>query len=237
MLSIVTPVLNEQDWILPYVTRLAALEGDYECIIVDGGSTDQTCAMVRAMRDSLTFPLRLLHTPPGRAVQMNAGAGAARGDILLFLHVDCRIPPDSLQAIERAVYRTGAAGGGFTHSFSPAGPLLSATSILGNLHARLTGVFFGDFGIFIRRDVFERIGGYDTDLPYLEDAELCRAALREGPLVALPRTIVSSSRRYAWKGRWRLTAVFALAILLNTIGVRPRRFVPYIAGTERRRHE
>ncbi len=222
MISIITPVLNEQKQIAPFCAHLAGLQGRFECLVVDGGSTDGTVAEVRRLKE--TFPLRILSAPRGRAVQMNAGAAAAKGEILLFLHVDCRIPPGSLAAIEAAVHEQGAVGGGFTHALAPTSPLLAATSTLGNLYARATGIFFGDFGIFLRRDVFLRIGGYDTSLPYCEDTELCRAARKVGRLVQTPQTIVSSSRRYDREGRFRLTAIFAAVILLDTLGIRPGRF-------------
>jgi rSAM/selenodomain-associated transferase 2 len=232
MISIITPVLNEEAQIAPFCAHLAGLEGTFECIVVDGGSRDGTAAEVRRLSAGLPYPLHLLTAPRGRAVQMNAGAAAAKGAIFLFLHVDCRIPPGSPAAIEAAVQQEGVVGGGFTHSFSPTSPLLSATSLLGNLHARMTGVFFGDFGIFLRKDVFSRIGGYDTSLPYGEDAALCRSARTQGRLVQIPQTIVSSSRRYEQEGRWRLTAIFAAVILLDHFGIRPGRFSPLVGGSE-----
>ncbi|MDG6256940.1 MAG: TIGR04283 family arsenosugar biosynthesis glycosyltransferase [Methanomicrobiaceae archaeon] len=232
MISIITPVLNEEAEIGPFCAHLAGLQGSFECLVVDGGSTDGTVAEVRRQEAGLPYPLHLLVVPRGRAVQMNAGAVTATGEILLFLHADCRIPGDSLAVIEAAVHRRGAIGGGFTHSFAPPSPLLAATSLLGNLHARTTGVFFGDFGIFLKRDVFVRIGGYDTSLPYCEDAALCRAARNQGRMVQIPQTIVSSSRRYEREGRWRLTAIFAAVILLDTLGIRPGRFGPAVGGRE-----
>jgi len=232
MISIITPVLNEKKQIAPFCAHLAGLDGRFECLVVDGGSTDGTVAEVHRCENALPFPLQLLSAPRGRAMQMNAGAAAAKGEILLFLHVDCRIPPGSLAAIEAAVQSEAAVGGGFTHSFAPTSPLLAATSTLGNLYARATGIFFGDFGIFLQRDAFLRIGGYDTSLPYCEDAGLCRAARKVGRLVQIPQTIVSSSRRYEHQGRFRLTAIFAAVIFLDTLGIRPGRFSPVVEGRE-----
>jgi rSAM/selenodomain-associated transferase 2 len=230
MISIITPVLDEEEWIGSFITTLSALEGSFECILVDGGSCDGTRQEALRMREQVSFPLTLLSAPRGRARQMNAGAEVASGDILLFLHVDCRIPADSTIVIEDAIRNGGASGGGFLHSFAPSDPLLYLTSTLGNLHARVTSVFFGDFGFFVRRDLFEAVGGFDTSVPFCEDAEFCRTARRHGRLVTIPRTILSSSRRYAWTGRWRLTAIFAAVIALDTLGIRPRRLAPFVVG-------
>lgn len=227
MLSIITPVLNEEENIPGFLAHINDLEGPFEVIVVDGGSTDGTCRALEAAAESFAHRVAVFSSPAGRAVQMNAGARHAAGTALLFLHVDCRIPPDAPGAIGRALEREGVIGGGFRHTFASRDPLLRLTSRFGNLLAARTQTFFGDFGIFIEKEAFFKLGGYEP-LPYLEDVEFARAARRHGRLVQLDLPIVVSPRRYLLVGKYRLSAVYVLVMLLNTVGIRPKRFIRYV---------
>jgi cellulose synthase/poly-beta-1,6-N-acetylglucosamine synthase-like glycosyltransferase len=158
----------------------------------------------------------LLVSERGRAIQMNKGAKMAQGDILLFLHVDCVLTKDALIMLEKSTYDTNVAGGGFIQAFSNPDFFLKFQSKFGNIRAGLTQVFYGDYGIFLKKEVFRKIGGY-VDIPFLEDVEICRKAKRYGRLLQVDRRIVTSSRRYFKKGRVRLTFVFLLANLFNNI--------------------
>ncbi len=228
MLSIITPVLNEEENIPAFLAHIDDLAGDIEVIVVDGGSTDGTRAALEAAAASFSRRLVVLSSPAGRGVQMNAGARHAAGSVLLFLHVDCRIPRDAPDAIDRALAREGVIGGGFRHAFASRDLLLRLTSRIANLLANRTQTFFGDFGIFVEKEAFFRIGGYEP-LPYLEDVEFSRSARRHGRLVLIDRTIIASPRRYLQKGKYRLSAVYLLVMLLNLVGVRPGYFVRYVA--------
>ncbi len=227
MLSIVTPVLNEEETIAAFLAHIDAVKGPLEVIVVDGGSTDGTCAALRAAAESFSRRLVVLSSAAGRGVQMNAGVRHASGNVLLFLHVDCRIAPDAPGVIERALELEGVIGGGFCHAFESPDPLLSLTSWFGNLLAAKTQTFFGDFGIFIKREAFVEVGGYEP-LPYLEDVEFSRAARRHGRLVQVDRFIRVSPRRYHEIGKYRLSAVYILVMLLNIAGIRPKRFIRYV---------
>jgi rSAM/selenodomain-associated transferase 2 len=227
MISIITPVLNERENIEQFFDHVENLKGDFELIMVDGGSTDGTLDEVKRVREEFHHPLTVLSTSRGRAKQMNKGAEVAKGDNLLFLHVDSHIEGDSLNIIEKKIAEGSIIGGGFTHSFSDPDIFLKLNSAFGNLRARATKIFFGDFGIIIRRDVFERIGGYD-DIIILEDVELCKKAKRYGKFEQIERLIVTSPRRYYIKGKIRLTAFFILAVLLNIVGLRPKFLYRYI---------
>ncbi|HOI13223.1 MAG TPA: TIGR04283 family arsenosugar biosynthesis glycosyltransferase [Methanoculleus sp.] len=229
MLSIITPVLNEEENIPGFLAHIRSLPAPLELIVVDGGSTDGTC---RALEAAESFPHRItvLSSPRGRGVQMNAGARHATGTVLLFLHVDCRIPPDAPGAISRALEQDGVIGGGFFHTFSSRDLLLRLTDWFGNLLAARTQTFFGDFGIFVDKEAFFAIGGYEP-LPYLEDVEFSRAARRHGRLVQVGSPIIVSPRRYHQKGKYRLTAVYILVMLLNLAGIRPKRFIRYVIDT------
>ncbi|MCM2465914.1 TIGR04283 family arsenosugar biosynthesis glycosyltransferase [Methanoculleus oceani] len=227
MLSIITPVLNEEENIPGFLAHIDDLADPLEVIVVDGGSTDGTCRALEAAAGSFSRRIVVISSPAGRGVQMNAGARHATGTVLLFLHVDCRIPPDAPDAIRRALEREGVIGGGFRHAFTSRDSLLSLTSWFGNLLAARTQTFFGDFGIFIDKEAFFEIGGYEP-LPYLEDVEFSRAARRHGRLVQVDRPIVVSPRRYLRKGKYRLSAVYILVMLLNMVGIRPKRFIRYV---------
>lgn len=221
MISIITPVLNEKERIGHFIANMSALEGDFELIFVDGGSRDGTLEEIERERDAFGHRVEVLRSPQGRARQMNMGAGEAKGDILLFLHVDSHIPENSLETIEREIHEGRMIGGGFTHGFSEPDAFLRLTSAFGNTRTRATRIFFGDFGIFIRKDIFERMGGYD-ELPFLEDVEFCRKAKKHGSLGQIDCVITTSPRRYRAKGRLRLTVFFSLAVLLNMMGLRPK---------------
>lgn len=221
LISIITPVLNEEAMILPFLRHLSHLDGDFEIIVVDGGSSDGTRAVIEGSLSGFPAPLTLLSAPKGRSVQMNTGAAAAHGEILLFLHADCRIPGDSLPEIVRVCAVPGIAGGAFTHTHDEPGLLPAIARDAVNLFAGHTRTFFGDFGIFVKRDVFSRTGGFEP-IPYCEDVEFCRSARRFGQLVQIKRVIHSSPRRFRRIGRQKLIAAYVLALTLNFLKVRPR---------------
>jgi rSAM/selenodomain-associated transferase 2 len=227
MISIITPVFNEEKNILPFISHLGSLEGDFELIIVDGGSSDHTVGEVQQCINSFNHKLLLLVSERGRGIQMNKGAKMAQGDILLFLHVDCVLEKDALTIMGKVTYDINAAGGGFKQAFSNPDFFLKFQSSIGNIRAGLTQVFFGDYGIFLRKEIFQKIGGYD-DIPFLEDVEICRKAKRYGRLLQVDRRIVTSPRRYLKKGKVRLTIAFILANLFNIIGWRPGFLWKYI---------
>ncbi len=227
MISIITPVYNEEINIKSYMSHLGSLEGDFELILIDGGSSDRTVEEVQKCINSFDHKLLLLISERGRAIQMNRGARMARGDILLFLHVDCILDKDALTIIEKVTQDNNIAGGGFKQAFSNPDFFLKFQSDIGNIRARLNQIFFGDYGIFLKKKVFQKIGGYD-DIPFLEDVEICRKAKRFGRLLQVDRRIVTSPRRYLSKGKVRLTIAFILANLFNDIGWRPGFLWKYI---------
>lgn len=216
MISIITPVFNEEKNIKPFISHIMMLEGDFDLIMVDGGSSDHTVEEIQNRIDSFNHRLTLLVSERGRAIQMNKGAKKAQGDILLFLHVDCVLTKDALTMLEKVTYDINVAGGGFKQAFSNPDFFLKFQSKFGNIRAGITQVFYGDYGIFLKKAVFRKIGGYDN-IPFLEDVEICRKAKRYGRLLQVDRRIVTSPRRYFKKGRVRLTFVFLLANLFSNI--------------------
>lgn len=227
MISIITPILNEEESIGRYFQNINDLEGDFELILVDGESSDGTLLEIEKIREGFDHPLTVISSPRGRSLQMNRGVKVAKGDILLFLHVDTKIERDSLNVIEGRITDDGIIGGGFTQRFENPDTFLKITSAFGNLRTRATRIFFGDFGIFIKKDIFDRMGGYN-EIPFLEDVELCKKAKQYGKLDQIDRVIITSPRRYEKKGKIRLTAFFTMAVFLNMVGLRPKFLYRYI---------
>jgi rSAM/selenodomain-associated transferase 2 len=192
-LSIVIPVLNEAGLIAEALVRLQPLRArGAELIVVDGGSTDGTADQAAPLVS------RLVRAPKGRATQMNAGARAATGDILLFLHADTRLPEDADRVIAEA-FAAGAVWGRFDVRLSGGHPLLRVVEALMNRRSRLTGIATGDQALFVRRDVFERAGGF-PEIALMEDIALSRR-LKRAARPACPRArVVASSRRWEENG-------------------------------------
>lgn len=189
------PVLNEAGGIGAALKALAPLrERGAEVLVVDGGSRDETAAVASPLADCV------LQAPRGRASQMNAGAAAAQGRLLLFLHADTRLPDDALLQIEQAIRRH--AWGRFDVSIAGRSAWLPVIAATMNLRSRLTGIATGDQAIFMTRAAFDAVGGY-PDQPLMEDIELSKRLKRIGPPACLRARVVTSGRRWERRGVWR----------------------------------
>lgn len=213
-LSVIVPTLNEARLIADFLCHLRGRVPDAELIVVDGGSDDETVTLASRQAD------RVLRSPRGRAKQMNAGAGAANGEILWFLHADSLVPPDPHGCIARALEDPRTVGGCFRLRFPRREWVYRISDRLGNVAVDLFRIALGDHGIFCRRATFTRVGGY-PDVPLMEDAELYRRLRRAGRMRQLPAYIVSSPRRYEQLGPMRTTAFYLLILILYVAGVRP----------------
>jgi rSAM/selenodomain-associated transferase 2 len=204
-IDVVIPVLDEIDELPGTVARLRALEPPPAAVIVaDGGSTDGTREWLAANADGW---LVVVDAPRGRGEQMNAGAAAATGDALVFLHADAAPPGDALAEVERALADRGTLGGAFAIRFAPrAGAPRSMPIVAWGINARtwVTRTATGDQAIFVRRDVFERLGGY-RPWPLFEDVDLVTRIKTEGRFRILRGPVEISDRRYATFGPWRTT--------------------------------
>jgi rSAM/selenodomain-associated transferase 2 len=206
-LSVIVPVLDEAAGIGALLQSLAGLRGQgHEVIVVDGGSRDDTVALARPAAD------QVLQAPRGRARQMNAGAAAARGEVLLFLHADTTLPSRPAALIEAAL-RDGTVWGRFDVCIVGASRWLPVVARLMNLRSRLTGIATGDQAVFVRRDAFQALGGY-PDQPLMEDIELSRRLRARGRPACLSAQVQTSGRRWdqrgavrtivlMWRLRWR----------------------------------
>jgi rSAM/selenodomain-associated transferase 2 len=188
-ISIIIPVLNEASRIGELVRRLRSLD-PLEIIVADASSTDGTT------RQAETAGARVVNAPACRGVQLNSGARAASGDILLFLHADVSLGESALAAITQAV-AGGAAGGNLDIHYQGGWEARVFSSI--NRARRRFHIFYGDSGIFCRRDVFEQLGGYQP-WPVLEDYEFSRRLSKAGRLALLGEPIYVSDRRWARVG-------------------------------------
>lgn len=211
--SIVIPVYNEEATIGAVLDCLSVFRSA-EVIVVDGGSTDRT-AEIAAGR------ARLIRAKCGRAKQMNAGAEAARGDVLLFLHADVRLAPSALDQIRQAVSDAGVAGGNLDIRYE-GGDLAASVFTRVNRWRRRFGIFYGDSGIFCRRHVFQSLDGY-RPWPIMEDYEFARRLSRAGKLALLDEPIWVSDRR--WRRAGLLPTLWSWFVIqgLYSLGVKPER--------------
>jgi rSAM/selenodomain-associated transferase 2 len=221
-LSIIVPVLDEAPIVATALQRLAPDRGaGAEIIVVDGGSADGSAALAARGAD------RVIAAPRGRARQMNAGAAQARGDVLLFLHVDTALPAGALEAIDAALAVASPRGappawGRFDVRIDGNGRLLGVVAALMNLRSRLSGIATGDQAIFVTRAAFEAVGGF-PEQPLMEDIELSRRLRRLSRPACLRLRVVTSGRRWETRGVWRTSALMWRLRLLYRLGIAPER--------------
>jgi rSAM/selenodomain-associated transferase 2 len=203
-LSVVVPALNEAAGIAAALQALAPLRRrGHEVIVVDGGSTDGTPELARPHCD------RVISSPRGRSLQMNAGARAALGDVLVFLHADTRLPPEA----ENLILKSPLLWGRFDVEIEGSHPLLKVVAWSMNLRSRLTGIATGDQAIFVRREAFP---GF-PEIPLMEDIAFSRRMKRRGKPACLQAKATTSGRRWESRGvlrtiflMWRLRAAYFL---------------------------
>ena len=198
--SVVMPVWMEAAGIAASLDALQPLRAaGHEVIVVDGGSTDGTPELARPLCD------RVLRSEPGRAVQMNAGAASATGNVLLFLHADTQLPDNAVSWIEKAL-TSGRVWGRFDVRLSGEHRMFPVIAWFMNRRSCLTGICTGDQALFVRRDVFEALGGY-RPMPLMEDVELSRRLLLVGRPCCVPARVITDSRRWEQGGVWRTIAL------------------------------
>ena len=209
-LSIIMPVLNEGESIAAALDALVDLRTlGAELIVVDGGSQDATVQRARIRAD------RVVLGPRGRALQMNAGAEKATGDVLLFLHADTRLPSMAEMLVLDGLARSGRDWGRFDVKIAGRSPLLRIVGLMMNLRSRITGIATGDQAMFVKRDTFQKVGGFPP-IPLMEDIALSKALKRIGRPLCIRRRAVTSGRRWDKDGvlrtvvlMWRLRLAYA----------------------------
>jgi len=213
-ISVIIPTINEEPTIR---ATLATLQHPTfsEVLVVDGGSHDGTVAAATPIAKVLT-------APRGRARQMNAGAAAVTGDVLLFLHADTLLPPTAPDDIQAALAEPGIVGGRFDARLDCDRGLFWIICRMMSLRSRLTGIATGDQAIFVRRSVFEKLGGF-PDIPIMEDVAFSKRLKRAGRMAALRSCVVTSRRRWERHGPVRTILLMWWLRLLFFFGVSPDR--------------
>jgi rSAM/selenodomain-associated transferase 2 len=208
--SIVIPILNEAGEIPPLVHALRKLDEGIEVLFVDGGSSDDGPSLVRLSG------YRLVTCAAGRARQMNTGGRGTSGDILVFLHADVRLPPESLHALRIAMHDDRIVAGRFDLVYETRRWPYPWIASLGNARSRITGLATGDQTIFVRRTAFNAIGGY-PDTPLMEDVAIMRRLKTVGRLACLRAPVIGSIRKYEREGiacaiglMWLVRSLYAL---------------------------
>lgn len=207
MISIIIPTFNEEKVLPETLYHLLRQPGDFEIIVVDGGSIDHTCEIVR--REPR---VRLLTAPKGRASQMNTGVQHASGDWLLFLHADTLLPKGALARLNTLETDETVQAGAFLHQFSGTNWLLRTLSYFNNLRCRWSKIIYGDQAMFVRRTLFAQLGGFPNE-PILEDVLFSRKLVRIVTPVLLTPPVITDSRKFVQMGIWRSAARGALILL------------------------
>jgi rSAM/selenodomain-associated transferase 2 len=221
MVSIIIPTYNEAKIIASMLAHLSRLRGDFEVLVADGASTDRTAAIVRSRLRSYPQALRVLACERHKAVQLNRAAELAHGDVLLFLHADVSVAAEALDFIERALARSEVVGGNFEIAYEGI-DFWSRFFTWANRVRRRFGIYYGDSAVFVRRSVFERLGGFKP-IPIMDDYEFIRRLERCGRTVCLPCGVRVSDRRWRGQGIARTLASWIWVQGLYSAGVPPER--------------
>lgn len=209
------PVFNEAAIIEESLDRVLRLTGDFEVVVVDGGSSDRTVELAAGRA-------RVIQCAKGRGTQMNAGAEATRGDVLLFLHADTILPDTAVRDIELAMNDQNVVGGAFSKRYDSDHFLLRPARYYTWTNFHIFGLISGDQGIFVRRDAFLRVGGF-PDTPLMEEFELTRKLRRLGRLNFIASEAIVSSRRFIKNGVARTYLRMLRCIVLYRLGTPPEK--------------
>lgn len=190
--AVVVPVFNEQRELPEFIRRISAINVD-ELIVVDGGSTDRSRILLEESG------LHWMRSEPGRARQMNAASAICNSDIILFIHVDTIIDSTHVSAVREAMGDADCVGGRFDVAIAGTHPALSVIAWFMNVRSRLSRISTGDQCIFVRRSVFEELGGFPS-LPLMEDVAFSTLLRRAGRIACLREKVITSGRRWELHG-------------------------------------
>lgn len=217
MVSIIIPTYNEATSILTVLDRLKHVRGDFEVLVADGSSTDRTQEIVCKIAAAYPRPLRLVECVRHRAIQLNDAARQSCGDVILFLHADMLVPPETVESIEQSLREASVVGGNFQIVFE-GDTFVERFFTWGYRVRRPFGIYYGDSGVFVRRSVFERLGGFKP-LPIMDDYEFIRRLERAGRTVCLNPPMLVSDRRWRVQGLIRTLSSWVWIQTLYSLGV------------------
>jgi rSAM/selenodomain-associated transferase 2 len=224
-ISIIIPVLNEAPTIAQVISTARNAE-NVEIIVADGGSSDDTVEIAKGEAD------RVISTTPGRATQMNAGAAASTGDILLFLHADTHLPHGYDTRVRQALENPSIVAGAFELKINA--PLLSLRLVeIGvNCRSHFLQMPYGDQAIFLKTVTFNQMGGF-PNLPVMEDFELVRRLKKQGRIQIVSMPVLTSARRWQQVGVLKTTAINQIVIIAYFLGVSPDRLGEWYRGKKK----
>ncbi|MFQ5651607.1 MAG: TIGR04283 family arsenosugar biosynthesis glycosyltransferase [bacterium] len=218
-LSIIVPVLNEARTLPGLLEDIkhcqTALNLAIECVVVDGGSTDETVDICRK------FNVLLVRGVRGRGQQLALGAKRARGEVLLFVHADCRLKQEHCLTAIRAVQENGIFAGGFTLEFNDPHVILRFAEMVNKIRFRITRIFYGDHGLFISRKNYQASGGFPNQAIF-EDVEFSRRLKKMGKVIMTPPAIETSARRFRAGGVVRTYLKMAALHIMYWLGFSPK---------------
>ena len=215
MISVIIPTLNEELTLEKSLISVGNSK-DVEIIVSDGGSDDATLAIAERLAD------KTLSSPSGRGAQLNQGAAAALGDILLFLHADTILPAGWEDYIGEALRDEEVAGGAFSFSLPNRSIPFAFIILMVNIRSRLLKLPYGDQALFVRRRIFDKLSGF-RQIPIMEDVELVKGMRRLGRIQILDQPVITSSRRWEKEGWIRTTFRNLCLLFLYHLGVSPER--------------
>ena len=214
------PVFNEGKNLRASLRQLQLSE-DEELIIVDGGSSADTMSIASE------FTEKVFQAKTGRASVMNYGAQKADGGLLLFLHADCILPPNAFKIIRKTLSDKSTAAGGFSLSINSAGLRFRIIESAANLRSRIAGLIYGDQGIFMQKETFDKIGGY-AKIPLMEDIEICGKLKKLGKLSLSSDPIKASPRRWLEEGTLQTTLRdWSIAFSYSFLKTPPEKLMKY----------
>ena len=215
MISVIIPTLNEEEHIQRCIRSVGATQTGCEIILADGGSTDGTIEKAGACEG-----VRIVKTGRGRGLQMNRGAEAAVGDVLLFLHADTRLEEGWSRAVRSQLADRSMAGGAFTFKVDSGERKYRLIEFWVKLRCILFKLPYGDQGIFVRRDIFEGLGGY-REIPLMEDVDLIGRMRKKGRIAILGKKAFTHQRRWKRVGWVRASLQNQLIMILYRLGQSP----------------
>ena len=221
-ISVIIPALNEAKSILGSLESIGRQQGEFEIIVVDGCSVDGTAEVARPYATVINSVER------GRAVQMNAGAQHACGEVLVFLHADSCLPHNALSMLRSKLVNPRIIGGTFTLRFDSQKFLLRLVAFFTRFRFRF--FHYGDQGIFVRRVIFEELGGF-KQMPIMEDIDFLRRLHRKGRITLIKQPITTSARRFLRHGIVRQQLLDIMLVLLYLLGVSSERLSKFYRVT------